>query len=411
MEAQLPVPTDSSSATSYNRRSERISIAFAVEVAGTDTSGYHFSDRTKTTTVSRFGCCVSLPYSLRNDQKLELRRVGAEETVMGRVVTSLGTHSDGHLYGVAIRDSCDALWGIRFTSLFSEKVLEKGNEAVYFVNRDRKITSWNDEAEQLSGYTAAEAVGRHCSENFLGHVDEIGRPLCVNGCPLASVMRDGQPRVAELFLTHKLGHRVPVTVRALPVRNGRGLVVGAVELFTRTAAKNNVEKRVMELENLAFRDGLTTLPNRRFLEMKVEQALEEHKKFGRLYGLLMFDLDHFKQVNDNYGHEIGDALLKAVANSLVLGQRAADVIGRWGGEEFLVLMPDLNAVELGELAERCRVLISQSSVIAGTAPVTVKASIGATVLSHSDSAMSAIRRVDELMYQSKHSGGDQTTAG
>jgi len=96
---------------------------------------------------------------------------------------------------------------------------------------------------------------------------------------------------------------------------------------------------------------------------------------------------------------------------LVLGQRAADVIGRWGGGEFLILMPDLDAVALGDLSERCRVLIAQSSVLAGANTVAVTASIGATVLNHSDIAMSAIRRVDELMYQSKHSGGDRTTAG
>jgi diguanylate cyclase (GGDEF)-like protein/PAS domain S-box-containing protein len=407
MEVQLPA----TSAPSYRRRSERISIAFAVEVVGTDISGHRFSKRTKTTTVSRYGCAVALPHSLSADQPVELRRIGTEEKVVGRVVTTLGAQSDGQLYGVAMPDSCDALWGIRFTSLFSEKIVDTDAEGVYFVNRDRKITSWNDGAEQLTGYRASEAVGRRCSENFLGHVDEIGRPLCVTGCPLSSVMRDGQPRTVDFFLMHKLGHRVPVTVRALPMRNSRGDIVGAVELFSRTTTKTNVEKRVMELEHLAFRDGLTGLPNRRFLETKVEQAIDEHKQFGRLYGLLMFDLDHFKIVNDTYGHDIGDAMLKAVANSLVLGQRAADVIGRWGGEEFLILMPDLDAVALGDLSERCRVLIAQSSVLAGANTVAVTASIGATVLNHSDIAMSAIRRVDELMYQSKHSGGDRTTAG
>jgi diguanylate cyclase (GGDEF)-like protein/PAS domain S-box-containing protein len=412
---QLAIPvtpvTSVNSVTSYRRRSERVSIAFAVEVAGTDVSGHHFSDRTKTTTVSRYGCCVSLPHVLQNDQSVHLRRVGSKETVVGKVVSLLGAETDGHLYGVALPDSCDSLWGIQFTSLFSEKVIEDTHEGVYFVNRDRKITSWNDGAEQLTGFTAAEAVGRRCFDNFLGHVDEIGRPLCVTGCPLASVMRDGQPRTVELFLQHKLGHRVPVTVRALPVRNARGNIVGAVELFSHKTSNNIVEKRVTELEHLAFRDGLTALPNRRFLEMKVEQALQEHQRFGRLYGLLMFDLDHFKKINDNHGHDVGDAMLKAVAKTLVQGQRPIDIIGRWGGEEFLVLMPDLDAVALGDLAERCRTLVAQSSVITGTSRVAVTASIGATVLNHADSAMSAIRRVDELMYQSKHSGGDQTTAG
>jgi diguanylate cyclase (GGDEF)-like protein len=224
-------------------------------------------------------------------------------------------------------------------------------------------------------------------------------------------MKDGQPRTAEFYLRHKLGHRVPVSVRVLPMRDGVGKIVGAVEVFNDATAKPNVEKRVTELEHLAFRDGLTGLPNRRYLEMKVEQALQEHQRFGRLYGLLMFDLDRFKQVNDNHGHEVGDAVLKAVAKTLVQGQRTVDIIGRWGGEEFLVLMPDLDAVMLGDLAERCRVLIAQSSVAGAASRVGVTASIGATVLSHSDSALSAIRRVDELMYQSKHSGGDRTTAG
>ena len=361
--------------------------------------------------MSRFGCCVPLPHVLQNDQSVQLRRVGTNDMVTGRVVSLLGAQTDGHLYGVAVPDSCDSLWGIQFTSLFSEKVVENTQEGVYFVNRDRKITAWNDGAEQLSGYTAGETVGRRCPDNFLGHVDEIGRSLCVTGCPLASVMRDGQPRTVDFYLQHKMGYRVPVTVRALPVRNAHGTIVGAVEIFSHTTTRNNVEKRMTELEHMAFRDGLTGLPNRRFLEMKVEQALQEHQRFGRLYGLLMFDLDQFKKVNDSHGHEIGDAVLRAIAKTLVKGQRPGDVIGRWGGEEFMILMPDLDAIALGDLAERCRVLIAQSSVTASASWVAVTASIGATVLGHPDTAISAIRRVDELMYQSKHSGGDRTTAG
>jgi len=125
----------------------------------------------------------------------------------------------------------------------------------------------------------------------------------------------------------------------------------------------------------------------------------------------MFDLDQFKQVNDSHGHDVGDALLRTVAKTLAQGLRTVDMVGRWGGEEFLVLMPDLDAVELGDLAERCRVLIAQSSVAAAMVRVSVTASIGATALNGEDTADGALRRVDELMYQSKHSGGDRTTAG
>jgi diguanylate cyclase (GGDEF)-like protein/PAS domain S-box-containing protein len=388
-----------------------VSIAFPVEVVGIDLTGKRFSDRTKTTTVSRYGCCLPLPRMLRPEQTIQMRRIGTNETAVGRVVAPMGSQAEGHLYGVETRDSCEGLWGIRFSSSFYEKLLDNMHDGVYFVNRDRKITYWNDGAEGLAGYSAGEAVGRSCFGNFLGHVDEEGRPLCTTGCPLSSVILDGHPRTAEFYLRHKQGHRVPVSVRVLPMRNREGKIVGAVEVFGDSSARKKVENRVIELEQLAFRDPLTGLPNRRHIELKVEQGLQEHIRLGRLYGLLMLDVDRFKKVNDTHGHDVGDALLKVVGETMVQGLRTNDIVGRWGGEEFLVLMPDVNAVGLGDLAERCRVLIAQSSVMKGSCRVSVTASIGATVLSHVDSAESAIHRADELMYQSKRSGGDRTTAG
>ena len=437
MESQMP-------AASTRRRSDRVSIAFPIEVEGIDFAGRRFSERTRTTTVSRFGCCVALSHMVQSDQKLELRRIGTNESAVARVVAPMGSQTEGQLYGVETLDSCEGLWGIRFSSSFYEKLVDTVHDGVYFVNRERKITCWNEGAEHVSGYAASEAIGRYCHDNFLGHVDECGRSLCMNGCPLSKVMLDGQAREAEIYLRHKEGHRVPVTVRVLPMRDREGDIVGAVEVFSDSTAKNRVDKRVSELEHMAFRDSLTGLPNRRYLEMKVEQGLEEHRRFGRLYGLLMFDVDQFKSVNDTHGHDMGDALLKVIAQTLTQGLRTVDIVGRWGGEEFLVLMPDLDAVGLGDLAERCRVLIAQSSVMkpvlmqaaaaagaggtgqvttsslvaggvtglaTGAVRVSVTPSIGATVLDHSDTADSAIHRADELMYQSKRSGGDRTTAG
>jgi diguanylate cyclase (GGDEF)-like protein/PAS domain S-box-containing protein len=404
MDYQLP-------ATSARRRSSRVSIAFPVEVAGIDFGGKRFSARTKTTSVSRFGCCLPLPRHLQPDQRVHIRRIGTDETAVARVVGEMGSQDDEHLYGVETLHSCEGLWGIRFTSAFNGQLLDNVHDGVYFVNRDRKITYWNAAAERLSGYVTGAAIGKQCFANFMEHVDESGRPLCNSGCPLTKAMTDGQPQQSEIYLRHQDGHRIPVSVRVLPMRDTAGNIIGAMEVFADSTAKRKVEKRVTDLEHMAFLDPLTGLPNRRFLGLKIEQGLQEHQQFGRLYGLLMFDLDRFKQVNDTHGHDTGDALLKAVAGTLVQGLRPVDIVGRWGGEEFLVLMADVDAIGLGDLAERSRVLIAKSSVVAGSSRVSVTASIGATVLGHSDSAESAIRRADELMYQSKHSGGDRTMAG
>jgi diguanylate cyclase (GGDEF)-like protein/PAS domain S-box-containing protein len=394
------------------RRSSRVSIAFPVEASGIDPEGKRFCERTKTDTVSRYGCCLSLPRLLQPKQQIRLRRVGTDEQAVGRVVTHMGSHANGYLYGISVRKSCETLWGIRFSpfSLY-KKILDSLHDGVYFVNRDRQITYWNEGAEKLAGYSPAEAVGKTCFSDFLGHVDETGKSLCTSGCPLSNVMADGQPRQVELYLRHKNGHRVPISVRVLPMRDSRGEIVGAAEVFSDATAKQRAEKRVSELENLAFRDALTNVANRRYLELKVAQALQEHQQFGREYGLLMIDLDHFKQVNDNHGHDLGDAVLKVVADTLVHTLRPVDLVGRWGGDEFLVLMADVHATALGDLAERCRVLIAQSSVGHAASRVSVTASIGATLLDHEGSPETAFRRADELMYQSKRSGGDRTTAG
>ena len=361
--------------------------------------------------MSRYGCCLALSRPVKLDQTIDLRRIGNEESAIGRIVAPMGLQPEGQLYGVGTTESCEGLWGIRFSSSLYGKLMDNLHEGVYFVNRDRKITCWNDGAERVSGYAAGEAIGKHCFDNFLGHVDESGRSLCKEGCPLTQVMADGQPRGAQIYLRHKDGYRVPVSVRALPMLNAAGAIVGAVEVFTDATSNKKAEKRLVELEQLAFRDPMTGLPNRRYLEMKVEQGLEEHRRFGRLYGLLLFDVDGFKRLNDSHGRDVGDRVLKVIAETLVRGLGTEDIAGRWDGEEFLVLMPDLDAMALGERAERCRVMIARSSVIAGASPVSVTTSVGATVLSDSDTATSAIRRVDDLMHASQHSGGDRATAG
>lgn len=392
-----------------------MSIAFPVEVAGIDLMGKRFSERTKTTTVSRYGCCLPLPRMLQSDQAIEVRRIGTNEIAVARVVAPMGLQAEGRLYGVETRESCEGLWGIRFSSAFYERLLDNMQEGVS-LKRERKMTTWNEGAGGLAGFADAgfsqeEVLGKECGDSILACVDEAGKALSGNGGPVDGVMVDGESALAEFYLRQKRGYRSPVSVRALPIRNSAGIIVGAVEVFSDSTVKLKFDKRVTELEQLAFRDPLTGLPNRRYIELKVEHGLQDHQRLGRLYGLLMFDLDHFKQVNDSHGHDAGDAMLKAIGENVARGLRPDDVVGRWGGEEFLVLAPDVDAITLGDLAERCRILIAESSVPAGVSRVSVTASIGATVLIHSDNANTAISRADELMYQSKHSGGDRTTAG
>ncbi len=163
------------------------------------------------------------------------------------------------------------------------------------------------------------------------------------------------------------------------------------------------------LEELAFRDYLTGLPNRRALEFDLEQRFSALRRYGVSFGVLLADLDNFKEVNDRYGHPAGDRLLQAIADSLRKSIRGADSPGRWGGEEFLVTAPFTDRAGLATLAERVRAEIATTFVPMGHARLRVTASIGTTVCEASDTPSTLIKRADRLLYQSKTLGKDRVT--
>lgn len=279
-------------------------------------------------------------------------------------------------------------------------------DAVYLVNPDRRIIHWNPSAEKIAGYTREEVCGHACYENLLVHVDAQGKMLCFDGCPLQKTLEDGQPREGHVFLRHKQGHRVPVTVHTQPIFDNEGKVVAAVEIF-RDASPRNSERRIAELEKLAYIDPLTHIPNRRYLEMRFPQLLAEQHAMSCKMGMLMLDLDDFKHVNDSYGHQTGDAVLASVARTLTGALRDSDLSGRWGGDEFLALLPDASRDGLQALAERCRVMIAQTQVEWGVQRVSVTASVGAAYVRPEDTMETALARIDSLLYRSKESGRDR----
>ena len=290
-------------------------------------------------------------------------------------------------------------------------VLENLHDGLDFTDTHRVITFWNHAAERITGYTAAEVLGRSCAANILVHVDTDGRSLCRGLCPLAMTMADSVGREAEVFLRHKDGHRVPVLVRTGPLKDRQGQVVGGIELFTDLSNILANNSRVRELEQLALLDNLTQLANRTYLLREIEARFEEMRRYGIPFGLLFMDIDFFKRFNDTYGHDVGDAVLKLVANTFVANSRAFDVYGRWGGEEFVGVIRSIDAEDLVVLGNRMRVLVNQSFLMHDEARLGVSISLGATVAKPDDTAESLIKRADQLLYRSKKEGRNRLTLG
>ncbi|WP_421902574.1 diguanylate cyclase [Maridesulfovibrio sp.] len=287
---------------------------------------------------------------------------------------------------------------------FYKEVLESLTDGVYFTNLDRKVTYWNKAAERLSGYSATEVVGKSCADNVLRHVDENGIELCIEGCPLAATMEDGEIRETNVFMHHKFGHRVPVFVRASPMRDENGQIVGAVEVFTDNSKNLDMLREMEELRKEVLTDQLTKVGNRRYASIIMERLEDSLQKEDVSFGVLFVDLDHFKNVNDTWGHHVGDLVLQMAAKTLKAALRPLDVVCRWGGEEFVILIPNIESEGLAVLAERVRMLVENSWVDHEGERISVTASFGGAVAEQGEVAESVVDRADKQVYLSKESG-------
>jgi diguanylate cyclase (GGDEF)-like protein/PAS domain S-box-containing protein len=293
---------------------------------------------------------------------------------------------------------------------FYKELLDQMRDGVYFVDRDRRILYWNEGAFRMSGYSAQELVGRFCHDNILCHVDYEGKRLCHDGCPLSASIDDGGSHEANVFLKHKQGRRVPVTVRVEPLRAPDGSIVGAIEIFSDDSTQMEARRKTESMKRLAFLDHLTQLPNRRFVEMSLKTALAEYQVHRDPLGVLVFDLDKFKAINDSYGHECGDRALQEVANTVVGALRPTDIVGRWGGDEFVAILRNVNHEILTSLAKRCVLMAEQISVPNGDGEtISLSISVGATLAHPDETAEALIHRADRLMYQSKMGGRNRAT--
>ena len=297
---------------------------------------------------------------------------------------------------------------------FYQQILDNLFEGVYFVDRQRRITYWNSGAAHLTGYSAEEMVGARCPDNILMHMDDTGKCLCQNGCPLVQSMDQDRPVEAEAYMRHRDGERLPVRIRVSPVHDAQGQVVGAVESFRDNSAALQMRQQMQELERMALLDPLTSLGNRRYLEDALQARQSELQRHNWLYGVLLMDIDHFKQVNDTHGHQVGDQVLQMVARTLLANLRTYDVVGRWGGEEFMSISRCADYQELNVIAERFRVTVERSTLRLQTpqaTEVSVTISVGGILVDQHADPEQALHLADHHLYRGKDSGRNRVVLG
>lgn len=176
------------------------------------------------------------------------------------------------------------------------------------------------------------------------------------------------------------------------------------------AMTESLSARSETLEQAALTDALTGMQNRRYFDDALTEYLQEFGRIGRPVGLLVLDLDHFKQVNDTHGHDVGDEVLRSVAQCLREFTRYHDVVARLGGEEFAVVAPNLDKDMLHKFADRIRKAIAGLTVTSGNVRLRVTTSVGVAVWDGREGPEDFYKRGDRMLYEAKRLGRNRVCA-
>jgi diguanylate cyclase (GGDEF)-like protein/PAS domain S-box-containing protein len=286
----------------------------------------------------------------------------------------------------------------------TQTILETVDEAIYGTDELGRCIFFNRAAAELLGFRPEEVLGKVAHDLFHARRPD-GQPYPREECPLLRAIAEGKKVRQDDVFWRVDGLPVPVHVSASP-RFEHGRSVGIVVAFHDITEEMRL---VEELRRLAAYDPLTGLANRGHLEQRLQEAQSAAQRHKRPAALLMFDLDHFKKVNDTYGHAVGDRMLQAFARVLRHNLRPTDFIARYGGEEFIAILPDTSLDTAVKVAERIRQawahtqlpIDDQGKVISGTV------SIGVAPLDPDAPLDESLARVDEAMYRAKREGRNQ----
>jgi diguanylate cyclase (GGDEF)-like protein/PAS domain S-box-containing protein len=263
-----------------------------------------------------------------------------------------------------------------------------------------KITFMNLIAETLTACKEKDALGKNIEE-VLHLINEETRQMVIN--PVNKVMKE--KRVMGLanhtILINKDGAEIPIDDSASPILNEQGEMAGIVMVFRDVIERKRYEEKI---KHYAYYDALTGLPNRRLFTDRMTIALLNAKRYKTKFAIMFIDLDQFKMVNDTLGHEIGDLLLKEVANRLIQCVREGDTVARMGGDEFIILLQDINQAVITRVAERIIEKVSKKYNINGKMLFT-SPSIGTSLYPQDgEDVESLIKNADMAMYQVKYNG-------
>lgn len=298
------------------------------------------------------------------------------------------------------------------------QIVDSVHAGVLVVNQDFEIVVWNRFMAVHSGKAAEDVLGRNLFACFPELPERWLKQKLRSVFVLGNRAFTSWEQRPYLF---RFPHNRPITggvdcmrqdCTFVPIRDATGTVTRiCVTVFDTTDAsiyQERLEETKRALEETSIRDGLTGTYNRGHIETRLQAEFDRAGRYGLALSALLLDVDHFKSVNDTYGHQAGDAVLRHLVQRIDRALRSSDIAGRFGGEEFMVVLPNTGLQGAVQVAERLRRDLHDSPAVHKDMTIPYTISVGVTALGdHTRGCEALVKEADIALYQAKETGRDR----
>ena len=298
---------------------------------------------------------------------------------------------------------------LRSSERFLNSIFDSIRDPFCIIDRNYTIVRANAAYAQLKNRTIEDLIDRTCFQ-----VLQDRNEIC-DGCVIRKTLQSSDPCAKEKKVTLTNGETNWVEIYTYPLLDESGQLSHVIkysrDVTDRKKSEEDRRRLIERLEYLSKVDGLTGLLNRRALAEQLEYEIDRAKRYNSELSIILCDLDNLKEINDTYGHLAGDTTLQIVSASLRNALRNSDIAGRYGGDEFLVIVPQTAIAGASSIAEKIRNAVQMAEVrIDDIQRVSISLSIGVASLKVPSETMdSFVSRVDTALYSSKNSGRNRIT--
>ena len=291
-------------------------------------------------------------------------------------------------------------------SLFEQKLVDAMHDGVLFVDRDGRIDLWSKGAERLTGVSSGAAAGRQFTPGLLDVCNSAGKRIPDDACPVRRSLHTRSQLRQRVQILGRKGRHAAIDLHSVPVISPSGELLGATVLLHDAQSEASLEEKCEALHAKVTLDPMTQVANRAEFDRMHRLFMETHEQANLPCSLIMIDIDHFKRINDTFGHQAGDEAIITVANLLKTACRSGDLVARYGGEEFAMLCADCGNAAAAARAEQIRRKLAEIPHVA-LGNKRISASFGVTELQPDEDADSMLRRADQALLKAKEQGRNQ----